>query len=47
MHRKLDNIYKEEVLYIMAVRSFISKLNGGKLDVKEINKKVAELLEKR
>lgn len=43
---KLDNIYKEEVLYIMAVRSFITKLNGGKLDVKEINKKVAELLEK-
>lgn len=43
---KLDNVYKEEVLYIIAVRSFISKLNGGKLDVKEINKKVAELLEK-
>ena len=37
---------KEEVLYIVAVRSFISKLNGGKLDVREINRNVSELLAK-
>ena len=43
---ELSKEYKDEVLYIMAVRSFISKLSGGKLDVKEINKNVAELLEK-
>lgn len=43
---ELNKAYKEEVLYIMAVRSFISKLSGGKLDVKEINRNVAELLEK-
>lgn len=43
---ELDYNYKEEVLYLMAVRSFISKLNGnGKLDVKEINSSVAQLLE--
>lgn len=42
---ELNNAYKEEVLYIMAVRSFISKLSGGKLDVKEINRNVAQLLE--
>lgn len=41
----LTSEYKEEVLYIMAVRSFISKLNGGKLDVKEINANVAKMLE--
>ena len=33
------------MLYIISVRSFISKLNGGKLDVKEINAHVAEMLE--
>lgn len=42
---ELNNAYKEEVLYIMSVRSFISKLSGGKLDVKEINRNVAKLLE--
>lgn len=41
----LDESYKEEVLYIMSVRSFISKLSGGKLDVKEINETVAKMLE--
>src|SRR5574344_1054 len=42
---ELDYSYKDEVLYIISVRSFISKLNGGKLDVKEINANVAEMLE--
>jgi len=44
---KLDKIFKEEILYIIAVRSFISKISGDgrKLDVKEINSKVAEMLE--
>ena len=42
---ELDYAYKDEVLYIISVRSFISKLNGGKLDVKEINAHVAEMLE--
>ena len=43
---ELDWNYKNEVLYIMSVRSFISKINGSKkLDVKEINSHVAEMLE--
>ena len=42
---ELDYKYKEEVLYIISVRSFLSKLNGGKLDVKEINANVARMLE--
>ncbi len=36
---------KEEILYIMSVKSFINKLSGGKLDVKEINARVAKMLE--
>ncbi|HHX69735.1 MAG TPA: DUF3387 domain-containing protein [Gallicola sp.] len=41
----LTSEYKDEVLYVMAVRSFITKINGGKLDVKEINSEVAKMLE--
>lgn len=36
---------KDEVLFFVSVRSFISKLSGGKVDVTEINKRVAEMLE--
>ena len=43
---QLDNDLKEEVLYIISVRSFISKISGnGKIDVKEINSKVSKMLE--
>lgn len=44
---KLDKNFKDEILYIIAVRSFISKISGDgkKIDVKEINSKVAEMLE--
>ena len=44
---QLDRSLKEEILYIISVRSFISKLSGDgkKVDVKEINSKVAEMLE--
>ena len=44
---KLERAIKEEVLYIIAVKSFIKKLIGGDdtLDVKEINKAVAKMLE--
>ncbi len=37
---------KDEVLFFISVRSFISKLLGEKIDVKEINKNVAEMLER-
>ncbi len=37
---------KNEVLFFIAVRSFISKLSNNKVDVAEINEKVAEMLEK-
>ncbi|MDD3187029.1 MAG: HsdR family type I site-specific deoxyribonuclease [Bacilli bacterium] len=42
---ELTSDEKEEILYIIAVKSFISKLNGGKLDVKEINSNVSKILE--
>lgn len=44
---KLDKNFKDEILYIIAVRSFISKISGDskKIDVKEINSKVAVMLE--
>ena len=43
---QLDYHLKEEVLYIISVRSFISKISGnGKIDVKEINYKVSKMLE--
>ena len=42
----LENEYKEKVLYFISVRSFISKItNENKLDVSEINKNVAKMLE--
>lgn len=37
---------KDEILFFISVRSFISKLSGEKIDVKEINENVAKLLEK-
>ena len=37
---------KDEILYFISVRSFITKLSGEKIDVKEINENVAEMLEK-
>lgn len=43
----LDKKIKNKCLYIIAVKSFISKItNTGKMDVSEINKTVAEMLEK-
>lgn len=42
----LENSYKDKVLYIISVRSFISKIsNENKLDVSEINKNVEMMLE--
>ena len=35
-----------EILFFIAVRSFISKLSGDKIDVKEINDNVAKMLER-
>ena len=37
---------KDEVLFFISVRSFISKLYGKHIDVTEINSKVAEMLER-
>lgn len=37
---------KDEILFFVSVRSFISKLNGDKIDVKEINNNVAQMLER-
>lgn len=43
----LEGKYKDKSLYIISVRSFISKIsNDNKLDVSEINKTVGEMLEK-
>lgn len=42
----LEKKYKNKVLYIISVRSFISKIsNDNKLDVSEINKTVGKMLE--
>ena len=42
----LENEYKDKVLYIISVRSFISKItNDNKLDVSEINRTVGSMLE--
>lgn len=43
---KLSQELKDEILFFISVRSFISKLTGRKIDVKEINDHVAEMLEK-
>lgn len=42
----LSKELKDEILFFISVRSFISKLGGQKIDVKEINEKVAEMLER-
>lgn len=42
----LSQEIKYEILFFISVRSFISKLSGEKIDVKEINKNVAEMLER-
>lgn len=42
----LSQEIKDEILFFLAVRSFILKLSGKKMDLKEINKNAAELLEK-
>lgn len=42
----LEKYYKDKILFIISVRSFISKIsNDNKLDVSEINRKVSEMLE--
>lgn len=43
---ELSQGIKDEILFFVSVRSFISKLSGGKIDVKEINNNVAKMLEK-
>jgi len=42
----LSQELKDEVLFFISVRSFISKLAGEKIDVKEINENVAKMLER-
>ena len=42
----LSQEIKDEILFFISVRSFISKLSGEKIDIKEINKNVAEMLER-
>ena len=37
---------KDEILFFISVRSFISKLSGDKIDVREINNNVAKMLER-
>ena len=37
---------KDEILFFISVRSFISKLSGDKIDVREINNHVAKMLER-
>ncbi len=41
----LSQEVKDEILFFISVRSFISKLSGERIDVKEINKNVAKMLE--
>ena len=43
---ELSQEIKDEILFFISVRSFIAKLSGGKIDVKEINNNVAKMLEK-
>lgn len=42
----LSQEIKDEILFFISVRSFISKLSGDKIDVKEINDNVAKMLER-
>lgn len=43
---ELSQEIKDEILFFISVRSFISKLSGDKIDVKAINDNVAKLLER-
>ena len=43
---ELSKEIKDEILFFVSVRSFISKLSGDKIDVKEINDNVAKMLER-
>lgn len=43
---ELSQEIKDEILFFISVRSFISKLSGNKIDVKEINDNVAKMLER-
>lgn len=43
---ELSQEIKDEILFFVSVRSFISKLSGGRIDVKEINANVAKMLER-
>ena len=43
---ELSQEIKDEILFFVSVRSFISKLSGDKIDVKEINDNVAKMLER-
>ena len=43
---ELSQEIKDEILFFVSVRSFISKLSGGKIDAKEINSNVAKMLER-
>ena len=43
---ELSREIKEEILFFISVRSFMSKLSGDKIDVKEINDNVAKMLER-
>lgn len=42
----LSQKMKDEILFFISVRSFISKLSGERIDVKEINANVAQMLER-
>lgn len=42
----LSQEIKDEILFFISVRSFISKLSGDKIDVKEINDNVAKMLKR-
>ncbi len=43
---ELSQEIKDEILFFISVRSFISKLSGDKIDVKEINDNVSKMLER-
>lgn len=43
---ELSQEIKDKILFFISVRSFISKLSGDKIDVKEINDNVAKMLER-
>ena len=43
---ELSQEIKDEILFFISVRSFISKLSGDKIDVKAINDNVAKILER-